>query len=95
MNIPLNYEHLFYIYFVRRSVGKATNGRNVKIQKHDFFVCYSDSFFCEDSSGLCASILDKSDFFPIMVSSSVQQVRPSFYFKHVDILNIMEKTCFF
>ncbi len=27
VHIPLVYEHLFYKYFVRRSVGKATKGK--------------------------------------------------------------------
>ncbi len=30
VHLPLIYEHLFYKYFVRRSVGQATNGQNVK-----------------------------------------------------------------
>ncbi len=29
VKIPLTYEHLFYRYFVRRSVSQATNGINV------------------------------------------------------------------
>ena len=56
----LMHEHLFYKYFVRRSGGQATNGRNVKLQKHDFFACYLIElwfFFCEDSSSWCASIV--------------------------------------
>ena len=31
VQIRLIYEHLYYKYFVRRSVGQATKGRNVKI----------------------------------------------------------------
>ncbi len=31
INIPLVHEDLFYKYFVRRLVGKAKKGRNVKI----------------------------------------------------------------
>ncbi len=33
VHIPLIYEHLFYKYFVRRSVDQATKGRNVKKAK--------------------------------------------------------------
>ena len=33
MHIPLIYVHLFYKYFVRRSDGQATKGRNVKCGK--------------------------------------------------------------
>ncbi len=36
VHIPLMYKHLFYKYFVRRSVGQATEGRNVKIWKRNF-----------------------------------------------------------
>ncbi len=38
--IPLRYEHLFNKYFVRRSVGPATKGRNVKIFKRNILGCY-------------------------------------------------------
>ncbi len=31
MHISLKYEYLFYKYFVRRSVGQATKGKNVKL----------------------------------------------------------------
>ena len=31
MHIPLVYEHLFYKYFDRQSVGQATKGNNVKM----------------------------------------------------------------
>ncbi len=31
VHIPLIYEHLFYKYVVRPSVGQAAKGRNVKI----------------------------------------------------------------
>ena len=31
VKIPLTYKHLLYKSFVRRSVGQATKGRNVKI----------------------------------------------------------------
>ncbi len=31
VHIPLLYEHLFYKFFVRRSVSHATKGRNVKV----------------------------------------------------------------
>ena len=31
MHIPLVYEHLFYKYFVRRSVGQATKGKRASI----------------------------------------------------------------
>ena len=36
LQIRLTYEHLFYKYFVRRSVGQDTKGRNVKILKMKF-----------------------------------------------------------
>ena len=31
MHIPLVYEHLFYKYFVRRSVGQATKGKRASL----------------------------------------------------------------
>ncbi len=30
------HEHISYKYFVRQSVSQDKNGRNVKLQKHDF-----------------------------------------------------------
>ena len=51
---------LFYKYFVRRSVGQAKKGRNVKIWKRDFldpWLRYTTVFFCAHSSFKWASIL--------------------------------------
>ena len=48
MNIPLSYEHLFYKYFIRRSVGQATKSRNVKknvMKGFVFFVLIFDIIF--------------------------------------------------
>ena len=41
MHILLLYEHLFYKYFKRQSVGQATKGRNVKIFYKYLFVSLS------------------------------------------------------
>ena len=61
--------HLFYEYFVRQSVGKATKGRNVKIKKHDFLGGYirqkSDSFFVK------IRLIDAHLFYEYFVRQSV------------------------
>ena len=61
VKIRLNDAHLLYDYLVRQSAFQATKGKNVKIKKHEFLSGYlrevTDSFFCEDSSYWCSSIL--------------------------------------
>ncbi len=41
MHIPLVYEHLFYKYFVRRSVGQATKGKKASLLMDVVILVYS------------------------------------------------------
>ncbi len=71
MQIRLINEHLFCKYFVRQSVGQTTNGRNVKIKKHEFLDGY-----------ITILLIDAHLFYEYSVRQSVGQATNAEIKKH-------------
>ncbi len=58
MNIPLIYEHLFYKYFVRRSVVQATKGKRAFI-------------LLNESKIICKEILQMKQTFEVYIVAAI------------------------